>query len=169
MAGSNAALEPKNRTTQAANTSNRRSWNRSFTPRHVSLPASASSHPSDVGGARSCRVPPSRSDSSAGTVSTAATRNIVAGANQDLTAPITTAVSPLPMEAMRVLRPTRSLNAAVTIGVAATQDPIFDWWEVGAQVTRNGLSDRVPDARTTWLFREKLTRAGAIGPLFERF
>jgi transposase len=32
-----------------------------------------------------------------------------------------------------------------------------------------GLSDRVPDARTIWLFREKLTRAGAIGALFERF
>src|SRR4029077_12507305 len=30
-----------------------------------------------------------------------------------------------------------------------------------------GLS--VPDARTIWLFREKLTKAGAIGPLFERF
>jgi transposase len=26
-----------------------------------------------------------------------------------------------------------------------------------------GLSDRVPDARTIWLFREKLTKAGAIG------
>ena len=32
-----------------------------------------------------------------------------------------------------------------------------------------GLPDRVPDARTIWLFREKLTRAGAIGSLFERF
>ena len=32
-----------------------------------------------------------------------------------------------------------------------------------------GLPDRVPDARTIWLFRERLTRAGAIGPLFERF
>jgi hypothetical protein len=32
-----------------------------------------------------------------------------------------------------------------------------------------GLSDRVPDACTIWLFREKLTRAGAIGPLFGRF
>jgi transposase, IS5 family len=32
-----------------------------------------------------------------------------------------------------------------------------------------GLSDRIPDARTIWLFREKLTNAGAIGPLFERF
>src|SRR6516165_4363721 len=32
-----------------------------------------------------------------------------------------------------------------------------------------GLADRVPDARTIWLFREKLTRAGAIKPLFERF
>jgi IS5 family transposase len=32
-----------------------------------------------------------------------------------------------------------------------------------------GLSDRVPDARTIWLFREKLTRAGAIKGLFERF
>ena len=31
------------------------------------------------------------------------------------------------------------------------------------------LSDRVPDARTIWLFREKLTRAGAIKPLFDRF
>jgi transposase len=31
------------------------------------------------------------------------------------------------------------------------------------------LSDRVPDARTIWLFREKLTKAGAIGRLFERF
>lgn len=32
-----------------------------------------------------------------------------------------------------------------------------------------GLSDRVPDAKTIWLFRERLTKAGAIGPLFERF
>jgi transposase, IS5 family len=32
-----------------------------------------------------------------------------------------------------------------------------------------GLADRVPDARTIWLFREKLTRAGAIKGLFERF
>jgi len=31
------------------------------------------------------------------------------------------------------------------------------------------LADRVPDARTIWLFREKLTRAGAIKTLFERF
>jgi IS5 family transposase len=31
------------------------------------------------------------------------------------------------------------------------------------------LSDRVPDARTIWLFREKLTKAGAIEPLFNRF
>ena len=29
-----------------------------------------------------------------------------------------------------------------------------------------GLADRVPDARTIWLFREKLTRAGAIKRLF---
>ena len=34
---------------------------------------------------------------------------------------------------------------------------------------RLGLSDRVPDARTIWLFREKLTRAEAITPLFDRF
>jgi transposase, IS5 family len=32
-----------------------------------------------------------------------------------------------------------------------------------------GLSDRVPDARTIWLFREKITRAGAIKTLFDRF
>jgi len=32
-----------------------------------------------------------------------------------------------------------------------------------------GLSDRVPDARTIWLFREKLTRTGAIKTLFVRF
>ena len=31
------------------------------------------------------------------------------------------------------------------------------------------LADRVPDARTIWLFREKLTKADAIKPLFERF
>lgn len=31
------------------------------------------------------------------------------------------------------------------------------------------LSDRVPDARTIWLFREKLTRAEAIKGLFARF
>src|SRR6202171_4946057 len=31
------------------------------------------------------------------------------------------------------------------------------------------LADRVPDARTIWLFREKLTKAGAISRLFERF
>jgi IS5 family transposase len=32
-----------------------------------------------------------------------------------------------------------------------------------------GLEDRVPDARTIWLFREKRTTAGAIKGLFERF
>ena len=32
-----------------------------------------------------------------------------------------------------------------------------------------GLDDRVPDARTIWLFREKLTTAGAIKRLFEQF
>jgi IS5 family transposase len=31
------------------------------------------------------------------------------------------------------------------------------------------LADRVPDARTIWLFREKLTKAGAIKTLFARF
>jgi len=31
------------------------------------------------------------------------------------------------------------------------------------------LTDRVPDARTIWLFRERLTKAGAIASLFERF
>ena len=32
-----------------------------------------------------------------------------------------------------------------------------------------GLSDRVPDAKTIWLFRERLTQAGAIERLFNRF
>ncbi|MEZ0497299.1 IS5 family transposase [Sphingomonas sp. IW22] len=32
-----------------------------------------------------------------------------------------------------------------------------------------GLSDRVPDAKTIWLFRERLTKAGAIATLFDRF
>jgi transposase, IS5 family len=32
-----------------------------------------------------------------------------------------------------------------------------------------GLSDRVPDAKTIWLFREQLVRAGAMEKLFERF
>jgi IS5 family transposase len=32
-----------------------------------------------------------------------------------------------------------------------------------------GLSDRVPDARTIWLFREKLTRSGIVTRLFDRF
>src|SRR4028119_2364679 len=32
-----------------------------------------------------------------------------------------------------------------------------------------GLSDRVPDARTIWRFREELTKAGAIKTLFDRF
>jgi len=31
------------------------------------------------------------------------------------------------------------------------------------------LTDRVPDARTIWLFREKLTKARAIASLFDRF
>ncbi len=31
------------------------------------------------------------------------------------------------------------------------------------------FEDRVPDAKTIWLFREQLTRAGAIGRLFQRF
>lgn len=29
--------------------------------------------------------------------------------------------------------------------------------------------DRVPDSRTMWLFRERLTKVGAIGTLFARF
>jgi hypothetical protein len=29
------------------------------------------------------------------------------------------------------------------------------------------LADRVPDARTIWLFREKVTKAGAIKTLFD--
>lgn len=32
-----------------------------------------------------------------------------------------------------------------------------------------GLFDRVPGTRTIWLLRERLTKAGAIQPLFERF
>lgn len=32
-----------------------------------------------------------------------------------------------------------------------------------------GLSDRVPDAKTIWLFRERLTQAGAIERLFDQF
>ena len=32
-----------------------------------------------------------------------------------------------------------------------------------------GLSDRAPDAKTIWLFRERLVRAGAMKKLFERF
>ena len=32
-----------------------------------------------------------------------------------------------------------------------------------------GLSDRVPDAKTIWMFRERLTPAGAIDRLFRRF
>ncbi|WP_343896007.1 transposase, partial [Roseibium denhamense] len=32
-----------------------------------------------------------------------------------------------------------------------------------------GLSDRVPDAKTIWAFRERLTQAGAIDGLFARF
>ncbi|WP_249196327.1 transposase, partial [Gluconobacter kondonii] len=32
-----------------------------------------------------------------------------------------------------------------------------------------GLSDRVPDAKTLWLFRERLTQAGAVERLFDRF
>ena len=31
------------------------------------------------------------------------------------------------------------------------------------------LSDKVPDAKTIWLFRESLVRAGAIDNLFARF
>lgn len=32
-----------------------------------------------------------------------------------------------------------------------------------------GLSDRVPDAKTIWAFRERLTKAGAVEALFARF
>ena len=32
-----------------------------------------------------------------------------------------------------------------------------------------GLGDRAPDAKTIWLFREQLVRAGAMDKLFERF
>ncbi|MDE7538670.1 transposase, partial [Gluconobacter sphaericus] len=34
---------------------------------------------------------------------------------------------------------------------------------------RLGLSERMPDARTVWLFRERLTQAGAIEGLFNHF
>jgi transposase, IS5 family len=34
---------------------------------------------------------------------------------------------------------------------------------------RLGLGDKVPDAKTIWAFRERLTRAGAIEALFARF
>src|SRR5215216_3496212 len=34
---------------------------------------------------------------------------------------------------------------------------------------RLGFHDRVPDAETIWLFREQLTRAGAISELFATF
>jgi hypothetical protein len=32
-----------------------------------------------------------------------------------------------------------------------------------------GLTDKVPDAKTIWAFRERLTKAGAIAALFARF
>ena len=32
-----------------------------------------------------------------------------------------------------------------------------------------GLGDRVPDTKTIWMFRERLTRAGAMDRLFRRF
>ena len=32
-----------------------------------------------------------------------------------------------------------------------------------------GFEDAVPDAKTVWLFREQLTRAGAIDELFAAF
>jgi hypothetical protein len=32
-----------------------------------------------------------------------------------------------------------------------------------------GLSDRVPDAKTVWLYQKRLTQAGAIDGLFNRF
>ena len=32
-----------------------------------------------------------------------------------------------------------------------------------------GLEDRVPDAKTVWLYREQLTQAGVIETLFETF
>lgn len=31
------------------------------------------------------------------------------------------------------------------------------------------LGDRAPDAKTTWLFREQITEAGLIKPLFDKF
>jgi transposase, IS5 family len=31
------------------------------------------------------------------------------------------------------------------------------------------LAERVPDAKTVWLFRDQLTRTGASGRLFARF
>ena len=34
---------------------------------------------------------------------------------------------------------------------------------------RRRVSERVPDAKTIWLFRERLTQAGAIDVLFNRF
>jgi len=32
-----------------------------------------------------------------------------------------------------------------------------------------GLHDRVPDAKTIWAFRERLTKAGVVSDLFKRF
>lgn len=47
-------------------------------------------------------------------------------------------------------------------------DPVM-MFKVLVIQTINALSDRVPDAKTIWLFRERLTRAGAIETLFARF
>ena len=38
-----------------------------------------------------------------------------------------------------------------------------------ADILGSGPSDLVPDAPKIWLFREKLTRAEVIKPLFDRF
>ena len=44
------------------------------------------------------------------------------------------------------------------------QDRLSFIWLLGL-----GLSDKVPDTKTIWLFRESLVRAGAIDNLFARF
>ena len=60
------------------------------------------------------------------------------------------------------------LQTLYTLSDNATEFPIRDRLSF-MRFVRLGLEDRVPDARTIWLFREQLTRAGAIMALFAEF
>jgi hypothetical protein len=121
-----AALAAKNSMTHSAKIDSRLSINRDFMPCQLSRVSFSPCAPVGVG----CEPLLIRdTNSSAGTARTADVRNTDTTGKYDPAMPIAVAASPLPMEAKRALRPTRSLKPACPTSarlIAAIPGPISE-------------------------------------------